>query len=120
MISAASCCSLLHPCYNWTFRSSFKEPSFAAHLNFLLLVSPYVVGGAQCSVAGSQSDAVQQEIDNVKAEIQATKQELAAAKQAEDGAKVDFLRNSLVALREEKNIILRAQAPGQHCLPCQN
>ena len=67
-----------------------------------------------------QMQAVQQDINNVKAEIQATKQELAAAKQAEDGAKVDFLRNSLVALREEKNIILRAQAPGQHCLPCQN
>ncbi len=46
----------------------------------------------------SQMQAVQQEIDSVKAEIQATKQELAAAEQAEDGAKVDFLRNSLVAL----------------------
>jgi len=66
----------------------------------------------------SQMQAVQQEIDNVKAEIQATKQELAAAEQADDGAKVDFLRNSLLALREKENIILRAQAPGQHCLPC--
>ncbi len=72
-----------------------------------------------------QMQAVQQDINNVKAEIQATKHELDAAEQAEDGAKVDFLRNSLVALhgqlkalREDKNIILRAQAPGQHCLSC--
>ncbi len=70
--------------------------------------------------------AVQQEIDSVKAEIQATKQELAAAEQAEDGAKVDFLRkevNSLRkkedSLREQQTILLRAQAPGQHCSPCQ-
>jgi len=84
----------------------------------------------------------------VKAEIQATKQELAAAEQADDGAKVDFLRNSLVemhkkevemhkkevemhkkevemrkemnSLHEQQTILLRAQAPGQHCLPCQN
>jgi len=82
----------------------------------------------------SQMQAVQQEMDSVKAEIQATKQELAAAEQADDGAKVDFLRNSLVemhkkevemrkemnSLHEQQTILLRAQAPGQHCLPCQN
>ena len=50
--------------------------------------------------------AVQQEIDNVNAEIEATKQELAVAEQAQDGAVVDFLRNGLVALRKEMNIIL--------------
>ncbi len=71
--------------------------------------------------------AVQQEIDNVKAETQATKQELAAAEQAGDEAKADFLRKKEVelrkeinSLREQQTILLRAQAPGQHCLPCQN
>ncbi len=75
----------------------------------------------------SQLQAVQQEIDSVKAEIQETKQELATAEQAGDEDRVDFLRNSLVelrrqlpGLREKENILLRAQAPGQHCLPCQN
>ncbi len=73
----------------------------------------------------SQVQAVQQEIDSVKAEIQDTKQELAAAEQAGDGAKVDFLRNRLQLLdmkennlREEKNILLKAQATGQPCLLC--
>ena len=77
--------------------------------------------------ARSQMQAVQQEIDNVKAETQATKQELASAEQAGDEAKADFLRKKEVELRKERNslreqqtILLRAQAPGQHCLPCQN
>jgi len=68
----------------------------------------------------SQMQAVQQEIDSVKAEIQATKQELAAAEQAGDEAKVDFLRKEVSSLREQQTILLRAQAPGQHCSPCQN
>jgi len=63
----------------------------------------------------SQMQAVQQEIDSVKAEIQATKQELAAAEQAGDEAKVDFLRKEVSSLREQQTILLRAQAPGQHC-----
>ncbi len=75
----------------------------------------------------SQLQAVQQEIDSVKAEIQQTKQDLAKAKADNDSKEVDFLRKRLEqldkkenSLREQQTILLRAQAPGQHCLPCQN
>ena len=71
------------------------------------------------SVAGSP-----EEIDSVKAEIQQTKQDLAKAKADNDSKEVDFLRKRLEqldkkenSLREKENILLRAQAPGRHCLP---
>jgi len=66
----------------------------------------------------SQLLAVQQEIASVKADIQQEKQDLATAEQAGDEARVDFLRKSLLSLREERIILLRGQASGQHCLPC--
>ena len=81
-----------------------------------------------------QLQAVQQEIKKVGAQIDKADGELAKARADTDSKEVDFLRNSLVELRKEKaelckekaelreqqTILLRAQAPGQHCLPCQN
>ncbi len=73
----------------------------------------------------NQLQAVQQEIESVIKKTVDVEKALAAAELAGDGAKVDFLRKRLEqldkkenSLREEKNILLRAQAPGQHCLPC--
>ncbi len=73
----------------------------------------------------TQLQANQQEIDSVKAKIQHTKQDLATAEQGGDGDRVDFLRRrleqmdrQLSSLREQQTILLRGQAPGQHCLPC--
>ncbi len=73
----------------------------------------------------SQLQGVQQEIDSAKAEIQQTKQDLAKARADNDAQEVDFLRKRLEqldkeknSLREKENILLRAQAPGQQCLPC--
>ena len=68
--------------------------------------------------------AVQQEIKKVGAQIDKADGDLAKARADTDNKEGDFLRNSLVELRKEKNsmleqesILLRAQAPGQHCLP---
>ncbi len=75
----------------------------------------------------SQLQAAQQDIHRVSAQIDKAERELAKARADNDSKEVDYLRNSLVELRrqlsslcEEKNILLRAQAPGQHCLPCQS
>ncbi len=75
----------------------------------------------------NQLQAVQQEINKVVTQIDKADGELAKARANTDSKEVDFLRNSLVELRKEMNslreqqtILLRAQAPGQHCLPCQN
>ncbi len=65
----------------------------------------------------NQLQADQQEIDSVKAEIQQTKQDLAKAKADNDSKEVDFLRKRLEQLDKKENILLRAQAPGRHCLP---
>jgi len=77
--------------------------------------------------SNSQMQEVQQEIKIVSAQIVKADGELLKARADSDNKEVDFLRDSLLelrrqlsALREERNIILRAQAPGQHCLPCRN
>ena len=77
-------------------------------------------------ISHSQLQAVQLEISKVSAQIDKAEGELAKARADTDNEEADFLRNGLVELRrqlsalhEEKNIMLRAQAPGQHCLPCQ-
>lgn len=76
-----------------------------------------------------QLEAVRQEIGSVKVEIVKTKQDLAEAKEARDGELERFylqlvltlnnlltLNNQLSGLQEEKNILLRWQAPGKFCL----
>ena len=75
----------------------------------------------------NQLQAVQHEINKVGAQIDKADGELAKARADTDNKEVDFLRNSLVelrkkenSLREQQTILLRAQAPGQHCLPCRN
>ncbi len=61
----------------------------------------------------------------VIAQIDKAEEELAKGRADNDSKEVDFLRNSLLelltqlsCLREGEVVLLRAQAPGQHCLPC--
>ena len=75
----------------------------------------------------NQLHAVQLEINKVGAQIDKADGELAKARADTDNKEVDFLQNCLVQLRQGKNslleqqtLFLRAQASGQHCLPCQN
>ena len=70
----------------------------------------------------TQLEGVQQQIADVHQKISDLEASLVAAKQAEDGDEVSFLRDRLkhldkkeVALREEKNLHLRAQQGGGHC-----
>ena len=70
----------------------------------------------------TQIENVQQQIEGVAQEVSEVKASLSAAELAGDGDKVSFLRERLtqldkkeVALREEKNILLRAQQGGEHC-----
>ena len=79
-------------------------------------------GGSQ---AGQSGRTVRQDIRSVKDEIVKTKQDLAAAQQAKNGEQERLLfqlllslNNQLSGLQEEKNILLRGQAPGitKHCL----
>ncbi|KAL3158676.1 hypothetical protein ABBQ32_011418 [Trebouxia sp. C0010 RCD-2024] len=67
-----------------------------------------------------QLEAVRQDIGSVKDKIVKTKQDLAAAKEArnEEQERLFFqlllsLNNQLSGLQEEKNILLRSQAPSQ-------
>ena len=67
-------------------------------------------------------EGVQQQIADVVRKVSDLEAALSAAKQAGDGDEVSFLRTQLeqlykerVALREEKNILLRAQQGGEHC-----
>ncbi len=75
-----------------------------------------------------QLEALRQDIGSVKDEIAKTKQDLAAAEQArnkeEKRVLLDLLlslnnqllslNNQLLSLKEEKNILLRRQAPSKH------
>ncbi len=74
----------------------------------------------------SQLHAVQREIQQVRAQTHKADGELAIASAGTDTKEVDFLRDSLVSLRsqlaslrQQETIFLRAQVPGQHCLPPQ-
>ena len=67
-------------------------------------------------------EGVQQQIADVVRKVSDLEAALSAAKQAGDGDEVSFLCTQLeqlykerVALREEKNILLRAQQGGEHC-----
>ena len=67
----------------------------------------------------SHLEEVRHRIRKAEVEIVEVKQELAIAKQA--GSKggeeeVRFLRSRLLSLQEEKNILLRSQAPSKPCL----
>lgn len=71
--------------------------------------------------------AVKQAILGVEAEIQETKKDIAGAEQEKNDSEVDFprgreksLRAELCSLVEQQTMLLRAQALGQHSLPCQN
>ncbi len=70
----------------------------------------------------TQVENVQQQIEGAAQEVSEVKASLSAAKHAGDGDEVKFLRTQLeqlykkeVALREEKNLLLRAQQRGGHC-----
>ena len=70
-----------------------------------------------------QLEAVRQDIQDVKDEIVEVKQKLAAAEQAHNVEKEKSffdlllsLNNQLSGLQEEKNILLRNQAPNKPCL----
>ena len=92
----------------------------------LNLLSLYTLGGKPIlllSTMDSQLEAVRQDIGSVKDEIVKTKQDLAAAEQAgnkgEKRVLLDLLlslNNQLLSLQEEKNILLRNQAPSKPCL----
>ena len=87
------------------------------------LVSLYTLGGKPIlllSTMDSQLEAVRQDIGSVKDGIVKTKQDLAAAEQAGNKGKervlLDLLlslNNQLLSLQEEKNILLRNQAPSK-------
>ena len=89
----------------------------------LNLLSLYTLGGKPIlllSTMDSQLEAVRQDIGSVKDEIVKTKQDLAAAEQAGNMGKervlLDLLlslNNQLLSLQEEKNILLRNQAPSK-------
>ena len=78
----------------------------------------------------SQLEAVQRRVRTVEGKIVNTEQDLAAAKEDLAAAKAAknreqerllfqlllSLNNRLSGLQEEKNILLREQAPGKHCL----
>ena len=71
----------------------------------------------------TQLEGVQQLIADVVRKVSSTEASLLAAEQAGDGDKVSFLRIQLVhlykqevALREEKNLLLRIQQGGERCL----
>ena len=69
----------------------------------------------------SQLEAVQQRVRTVEQRLVKAEQDLAAAKEAKTGEHerlfelVLSLNNQLSGLQEEKNILLRGQAP---CKPC--
>ncbi len=63
-----------------------------------------------------QLEAVRQDIRSVQERIIKYEQDLAAAKEARNGEQERLLFQLLVGLQEEKNILLRGQAPGKHCL----
>ncbi len=72
----------------------------------------------------NQLQAVQQEVTKVDAEIDKAKGELVKAQAETDNKEADFLEDTLVELRRKQNILLeqqtillRAQVPGQDCLP---
>ena len=69
-----------------------------------------------------QLEAVRQDIGSVKDKIVKTEQDLAAAKEAKNGDREKSLfdmllslNNQLSGLQEEKNILLRSQAPSKPC-----
>ena len=71
----------------------------------------------------SQLEAVRQDIHDVKDEIVEVKQKLAAAEKAHNAEKEQSLfnlllslNNQLSGLQEEKNILLRSQAPSKPCI----
>ena len=86
----------------------------------------YALGGTPTlllSTMGSQLEAVRQDIRSVKDELVEIKQDLAAAKKAKNAQQerklfdlLLCLNNQLSGLQEEKNILLRGQAPGKPCL----
>ena len=54
----------------------------------------------------------QQKIEGVAQEISEVKASLLSARQAGDKDEIIFLRNQLLQLRDEKNLLLRAQQGG--------
>ncbi len=71
----------------------------------------------------SQLEAVRHKIPKVEDKIEKIEQELAAAKEAKNGEQerklfdmLLSLNNQLSGLQEEKNILLRSQAPSKPCL----
>ena len=70
----------------------------------------------------SQLEAVQQRVRTVERRLVKAEQDLAAAKEAKTGEHerllelVLSLNNQLSGLQEERNILLRGQAPGKPCL----
>ena len=69
-----------------------------------------------------QLESVQQQIADVGRAVSDLEASVAGAEQAGDDRKVEFLRDRLktmdkkeVALREEKNLLLRAQQNGGYC-----
>jgi len=88
------------------------------------IVCLYAVGGKPTwllSTMDGQLEAVRQDIGSVKDEIVKTKQDLAAAKEAKNAEHESKLLDLLLTLntqlnglQEEKNILLRRQAPSKH------
>lgn len=62
-----------------------------------------------------QLEAVRQDMHTVKDEIAEVKQSLAVAEHAHNALLLS-LNNQLLSLQEEKNILLRSQAPSKACL----
>ena len=97
--------------------------SVHALLDFMFL---YALGGIPpllLSTMDNQLEAVRQDIRSVKDELVEIKQDLAAAKKAKNNEQEQklfdlllSLNNQLCGLQEEKNILLRSQAPSKPCL----
>ena len=75
------------------------------------------------STMDSQLEAVRHKIPKVEDKIEKIEQDLAAAKEAKNGEQESklfdmllSLNSQLSSLQEEKNILLRSQAPSKPCL----